>query len=99
MNSIVILGKAAIVFLIGILTICYFGIRKCLRKIKECDEGMQRCAENAVKDPNDCNWIYMKYTWRNFRTEYVLTVWLISILIVISLSAITYISYMLNNII
>ena len=99
MNSIVILGTAAIVFLIGILIICYFGIRKCLRKIKECDEGMQRCAENAVKDPNDFNWIYMKYTWRNFRTEYVLTVWLISILIVISLSAITYISYMLNNII
>jgi hypothetical protein len=95
MNLIVILGTSAIVLFIGILIICYFGIRKCLRKIKECNEGMQRCAENAVKDPNDFNWAYLGVAWCELRLEQEGAIWLIGFLIVICLGCIGYIGYML----
>ena len=95
MNPIVILGTAAIVCLIGTLVICYFGIRKCLRKIKECDEGMQRCAENAVKDPNDFNWANIGGAWGELRFEQEVAIWLIGFLIAICLGGIGYIGYML----
>lgn len=98
MNLIVILGISTIVVLIGMLIACYFGIRKCLRKIKECDEGMQRCAENAVKDPNDFNWAYLGVAWGELRLEQEGSIWLIGFAIAIALTGITYISYMLFNI-
>lgn len=97
MSCEVILGFLMITILFVVLIISYFGIRTSLRKMKECNYGIIRCTENAHKNPNDNNWIYMKHAWKNLRTEHVLTIWMISILIIISLSAITYISYMLSN--
>lgn len=99
MNIEVILGFLFIIILCVVLIISYLGIRTSLRKIKECNNEITHCTENSYKNPNDNNWIYMKYIWKNFRTEYVITIWLIGILIIISLSAITYISCVLGNII
>ena len=94
----VILCFALIIILFGTLIMSYFGICSSLRKIKDCNDGITRCIENASKNPDDIDWIYMKWNWKHLRTEYVLTIWVISIVIVISLFAITYIScYMLNN--
>lgn len=95
MNIEVILGTTAIVFLIGTIIICYFGIRKCLRKIKECNEGMQRCTENAVKNPNDFNLAYLNVAWGELRLEQEVAIWLIVFLIAICLGCIVYIGYML----
>lgn len=98
MKPIAILGISTIVFLIGMLIVCYFGIRKCLRKIKECEEGMQRCAENVVKDSNDFNWAYLGVAWGKLRLEQEGAIWLIGFAITIALTSIIYISYMLFNI-
>lgn len=93
----IILGFLMIIILFAIVIISYFGLCISLRKIKECNDGIARCTENSYKNPDDNNWIYMKCAWKNLHTEHMLTVWVISIIIVISLSAITYISYMLIN--
>lgn len=82
-------------FFIGsIITFC-IGINKMRKNIKECEEGIKRCTNEYANDPTDNNWLYMKFTWKEHKGEFTVTLYLLYFLIGLSLFGMIYIDYML----
>ena len=82
-------------FFIGsIITFC-IAIKKMKRRIKECEEGIERCTNEYANDPTDNNWLYMKFAWKEYKGEFTVTLYLLYFLIGLSLFGMIYIDYML----